>query len=92
MAFAFPPDVTTVTMTAAIPATTASTPAIAAITTFRRFPGRPRLEVPGRPRLEVPEPTAGNGAVEGSDAYHGPDALPPSESLVTHATVPTGHL
>ena len=34
----------------------------------------------------------GRGAVEGSDAYQGPDDLLPPESLVTHATVPTGQL
>ena len=36
-----PPGVTTVTMTVTIAATTASTPAVAAMMTFRRFPRRP---------------------------------------------------
>lgn len=38
-----------------------------------------------------PDPTAGKGAVEGSDAYQGPDDLLPlpPESLATCSTVPT---
>ena len=71
-------------MTVTIAATTASTPAVAAMMTFRRFPRRPPLG--------CSDPTAAIGAVEGSDAYHGPDDLLPPESLVTHATVPTGGL
>ncbi len=50
--------------------------------TLRRFPRR-------RWRLGGLDPTAANGLVEGSDGYHGPDELPPPESLVTHLTVPT---
>jgi len=49
--------------------------------TFRRFPGL--LGLDGL------DPMAGMGAVEGSDANHGPDDLLPPESLVTHSTVPT---
>jgi hypothetical protein len=77
----------TVTTTAAIAATIATTPAVTAMTTVRRFPGRPCPCL-----LGGSEPTAGNGAVEGSDAYHGPEKVLPPESLVTHATVPTGAL
>jgi len=81
--FAFPPDVTTTTTTVAIATTTA---AIAAMMMFRRLPP------PRRACLAGADPTAGNGEVAGSDAYHGPDDLLPPESLVTHATVPTGQL
>jgi hypothetical protein len=52
---------------------------------LRRFGARP-------PRLDGGCPPArmtGSGAVDGSDAYHGPDILWSPESLVTHATVPT---
>jgi hypothetical protein len=67
-------------MTAAIAATTAT--AAAMMIVRRGFPRRACLDGPG------PDPTAGNWAVEGSDAYHGPDDLLPLESSVTHATVP----
>ena len=40
MEFAFPPGRTTVTITAAIPATTASAAAVTAMMTFRDFLGR----------------------------------------------------
>ena len=56
-----PPGVITVTMTATIAATTATAPAIAAMMNFRRFAGRACL-------LGGSDPTAGKGAVEGSDA------------------------
>src|SRR6185503_2051492 len=56
--------------------------AIKAMRPFRRFGGR---TCPGGLA-----PMAGNGAVGGSDANHGPEDLLPPESLVTHATVPTG--
>jgi hypothetical protein len=49
--------------------------------TVRRFGRRRWLDGRG--------PTGGRGAVEGSDAYHGPDNLLSRESPVTHATVPT---
>lgn len=55
------PGVITVTMTATIAATTATAPAITAMMNFRRFPGRACL-------LGGSGPTAGKGAVEGSDA------------------------
>ncbi len=69
-------------MTTAIPATTASAPAVTAKMTFRRFPRRPLPD--------GPDATAGKGAVEESDAYQGPDELLlPPESLVTSSTVLT---
>ena len=84
--FAFPPDVITTTTTAAIATTTA---AIAAIMMFLRLPPPP----PRRACLDGGTcPVTGSGEVGGSDAYHGPDDLLPPESLVTHATVPTGQL
>ena len=61
-------------MTVTIVATTASAPAVAAMMTFRRFPRRPPLG--------CSDPTAAIGAVEGSDAYHGPDDLLPPESAL----------
>jgi hypothetical protein len=83
--FAFPPGTTTMTITAAIPATTASTPAVTAMMTFRGFLGRP---CPNKP--DGPDVTAGKGAVEESDAYQGPDdLLLPSESFATPSTVLT---
>src|SRR5260370_31863339 len=66
--FALPPGATTVTITAAIPARRASTPAVTATMTLRRFPRRPPPD--GR---DGPDATAGKGAVEGSDANQGPD-------------------
>lgn len=85
MEFAFPPGATTVTITAAIPATTASAPAVTAMMTFRDFLGRPCLDDP-----DGPDVTAGKGAVEESDAYQGPDdLLLPSESFATPSTVLT---
>jgi len=43
-----------------------------------------------RPGPDGPDATAGNGAVEDSDAYQGPDdLLLPSESLATSSTVLT---
>jgi hypothetical protein len=44
---------------------------------------------PCRARLDGPAPITGIGAVEGSDAYQGPDDLLPPESLVTQGKVPT---
>src|SRR5271157_566520 len=80
-------------MTAAIPATTASAPAVTRMMSFRRFPRRPcldgldTLDRPDGP--DGPDATAGKGAVEGSDAYQGPDDfLSPPESFATPATVP----
>jgi hypothetical protein len=83
--FAFLPGATTVTITAAIPATTASAPAVTAMMTFRGFLRRPYLDGP-----DGPDATAGKGAVEESDAYQGPDdLLLPSESVATPSTVLT---
>jgi hypothetical protein len=80
--FAFLPGTTTVTITAAIPATTASAPAVTAMMTFRGFL---RRRCP-----DGPDVTAGKGAVEESDAYQGPDdLLLPSESFATPSTVLT---
>ena len=89
--FAFPPGTTTVTITAAIPATTASAPAVTAMMTFRDFLGRPCPDDPDDPDgLDV---TAGKGAVEESDAYQGPDVLLlPSESFATPSTVLTAQI
>jgi hypothetical protein len=79
---------TTVTITAAIPATTASAPAVTAMMTFRDFLGRPCLDDP-----DGPDVTAGKGAVEESDAYQGPDdLLLPSESFATQSTVLTAQI
>ena len=79
--FAFLPGATTVTMIAAMPATTATAAAVTTIISFRRFGPRPRLD--------GPDVTAPKGAVGGSDAYQGPDdLLLPPESLATPATVP----
>ena len=84
--FAFPPGLTTTTTTTAIATTTAT---IAAMMMFRRLPPPP----PRRACLDGGAcPITGIGEVGGSDAYHGPDDLLPPESLVTHATVPTGLL
>ena len=108
--FGLVPEPTTVTMTAAIPATTATAAAISAMTTLRRFRGRfPRWPLPdgpdGPPGPDGPQrppgpwgswgsdPTGRKGAVEGSDAYHGPeDLLLPPESLATPATVLTAQI
>src|SRR5450755_3409842 len=92
-------------MTAAIPATTASAAAVTTTMNVRRLPGRlARRPLPNGPDGPDgpdgpggpggpggPDPTAGKGAVEGSDAYQGPDDLLPlpPESLATCSTVPT---
>jgi len=80
-----PPDVTTTTTAAAMATTTATT---AAMMMFRFLLLPPP---PCRACRCGPGPMTGIGEVEGSDAYHGPDDLPP-ESLVTHGTVPTRQL
>src|SRR6185437_8860196 len=77
------PDVTTTTMAAVTATMTAIT---AAAITFRFLLPPPP---PCRARLDGPAPITGIGAVEGSDAYHGPDDLLPPESLVTQGKVPT---
>src|SRR5207244_9057383 len=77
------PDVTTTTMAAVAATMTAIT---AAAITFRFLLPPPP---PCRARLDGPAPITGIGAVEGSDAYHGPDDLLPPGSLVTHGKVPT---
>src|SRR4029077_11125473 len=69
---------------AAMAITTAAT---AAMMTFRLLPPLP--PPPCRACLDGPAPITGIGAVEGSDAYHGPDDLLPPESLVTQGKVPT---
>jgi hypothetical protein len=86
-------------MIAAIPATTASAAAVITTVSFRRLAGRlarrPRPDGRGGPGGPGgPDPTAWNGAVEGSDAYQGPDdLLPPSpESLATPSTVLTAQI
>jgi hypothetical protein len=80
----FPLWPVTITTTAAIAATTATAAAVTTMMVLRRFGARPCPDG-GCP----PAPMTGSGAVEGSDAYHGPDILWSPESLVTHATVPT---
>src|SRR4029077_17169839 len=81
------PDVTTTTTTTAAMATTTAT--TAAMMRFRFFFLPPP---PCRACRYGPGPMTGIGAVEGSDAYHGPDDLLPPESLVTHRKVPTRQL
>jgi hypothetical protein len=109
VAFGLVPEPTTVTMTAAIPATTATAAAVTAMMSLRRFLGFPRRPLPDDPGEpggpggpQGPPgpcgswgsgPTARKGAVEGSDAYQGPeDLLLPPESLATPATVLTAQI
>jgi len=96
-------------MTAAIPATTASAAAVTTTMNVRRLLGPlARRLLPDGPDGPDgpggPDPTARKGAVEGSDAYQGPDDLLPldllsldllplpPESLATCSTVLTAQI